>query len=284
MARLVEQHEDYRVLRRLPWPRYRADVFGKSFRGVMVDCETTGLDTDKDEIIELAVYPFAFSPDGHIVALHPPYHSYNEPEGELSEEITAITGITPSMVIGQRLDRERIDQEIYQAEIVIAHNAAFDRKILERYSHQCAKARWGCSMEQVSWKADGMLGTRLEYIVISMGYFYKAHNAVADCQAALFALQHTMKDGRPALRHLLDATQPSWHVWAVGAPYDLKDILKKRGYFWNGGDDGRRKAWHKEVRDLEAEEAWLAQNVYAGRKGKPVCELLTARDRFSKRG
>jgi DNA polymerase-3 subunit epsilon len=75
------------------------------------------------------------------------------------------------------------------------------------------------------------------------------------------------------------------HVWAVGAPYEARELLKGRRYRWNNGEDGRPKAWHKEVGEEEraAEEAWLAKNVYGGKQGGWKIEWLDARNRFRER-
>lgn len=56
MVESLEATGRYRVLRRLekiiPAPAQEGEVV---YRGAYVDCETTGLDTEEDEIIELGV-------------------------------------------------------------------------------------------------------------------------------------------------------------------------------------------------------------------------------------
>ena len=65
LAAALEDSPDYRVLRRL---RPRLSVEGldavDTRLGLMVDVETTGLDPDHDEIIELAMVPFRYTLDG----------------------------------------------------------------------------------------------------------------------------------------------------------------------------------------------------------------------------
>jgi DNA polymerase-3 subunit epsilon len=64
-ARLVEASPDFRLLRRVPpprdWPLKAAS--GETRRGVFVDTETTGLNQDTDEVIELALLPFEYERD-----------------------------------------------------------------------------------------------------------------------------------------------------------------------------------------------------------------------------
>ena len=69
-------------------------------------------------------------------------------------------------------------------------------------------------------------------------------------------------------------------VWAERAPFDLKDILKRRGYRWNGGDDGRPKAWWTEVdeEDLAGELRFLETEVYL-REVELRMETITAYER-----
>jgi len=72
-AAKLNAHDDYRVLRRIPpsteWQLVSAS--GQSRRGLFVDVETTGLDTETDEIIEVALLPFDYDPStGDVLAVH----------------------------------------------------------------------------------------------------------------------------------------------------------------------------------------------------------------------
>lgn len=274
-VKALEKSKEYRVLKRLP-KLVAHPAQGEVYRGIYIDCETTGLDTVKDEIIELGAIPFGFTSDGNIVSIDAPYHSYNQPNKEISAAITEITKITPEMVHAKKLFIEEFDLLLSSANLVIAHNAEFDRPIIERYFESAKYKPWACSMNQVNWAKRNK---RLEHIIANLGYFYDAHNAVSDCEAGLFALQsHGMAE-------LLQATrQISWHVWANGAPFDMKDILKERKYFWNPGDNGKPKAWHKIVDDKDVEEQWLAKYVYKKMMSGAFFKEVSAVDRFTDRG
>jgi DNA polymerase III subunit epsilon len=72
-ARLIEASPDFRLLRRVPapsaWPLPSSS--GETRNGVFVDTETTGLDADTDEVIELALLPFEYERDtGAIVSVY----------------------------------------------------------------------------------------------------------------------------------------------------------------------------------------------------------------------
>jgi DNA polymerase-3 subunit epsilon len=281
---VVECSKDHRVLRRLVDIPIQPVDGQELFRGLYVDCEATGLDIERDEIVELGAIPFDFDVEGHIISAGEPFHTYREPSLPISAEASRVNKITDEKVKGCRTDPAWADL-VESADLIVAHNAGYDRPMIERmeqldkFVQGSRRSAWACSQTQVPWKEHGFSGSRLEYLLSGMGYFYDAHGAVEDCKAGLFALTWPI-NGRPALSYLLDASRKvGSHVWAYGAPFEVKDELKRRGYFW----DADKKVWHKEVLDLPTEEAWLAGAVYRGR-GKAVVTEVTARDRFTKRG
>jgi DNA polymerase-3 subunit epsilon len=68
------------------------------------------------------------------------------------------------------------------------------------------------------------------------------------------------------------------------APFDLKDQLKKRGYRWSAGDEGRPKAWYVDIDEAKRDDeiAFLQQFIYL-RDVEPFVQTLSALDRFSVR-
>src|SRR5690606_5048754 len=137
-ARLVEASPDFRLLRRVPaprdWPLKAAR--GETRRGVFVDTETTGLDQDGDEVIELALLPFEYERDtGAIVRVDTDaaLNAFRQPSCPIPPESSKIHGITDEMVRDQIIGPERIRALIDPAHIVIAHNAAFDRPMVEKH-------------------------------------------------------------------------------------------------------------------------------------------------------
>jgi DNA polymerase-3 subunit epsilon len=285
---VVEASPNHRVLRRIKPPSRPALAGAPSHIGLYVDVETTGLDHTKDEVIELAAIPFDYYDDGTIFGTGVPFHAYSQPRSPISPEITKLTGITQEMVAGKRIDVGELAAFIEGFGLVIAHNAAFDRPFLEAVCPWFTTAPWACSMTQVPWDEHGISGRKLDYVVASLGAFYDAHNAVSDCQAGIYALAATLPTGRTALSYLLErAFLDSKRVWAIGAPFEMKDALKARGYQWNGGEDGRPKAWHREIAAdaVEAEVAYLKSDIYRsnGSTGGRI-STVTPRGRFTVRG
>ena len=89
--------------------------------------------------------------------------------------------------------------------------------------------------------------------------------------------------GKRGMSVLLDSARKKRSaIRAVGAPFDCKDDLRKRGYRWDPGDGDREKAWWIIVDDHEAELRWLAENVF-GRDVRLPVKAVTALERFSTR-
>ena len=95
IVRLLEQSPDFKVLRRLQ-PR---DVFSQShceqpLVGVALDTETTCLDLDKAEVIELAMLKFLYTRNGEVLRVIGKFDELRQPAHPIPPEITALTGIT----------------------------------------------------------------------------------------------------------------------------------------------------------------------------------------------
>jgi len=286
MAEVLAKSDDYRVLRRLVRRETFIPSIGRNTKtGILLDVETTGLDQQKDEVIELGMVKFDYLPDGRIAGLRDVFSSFNEPVAPIPPEVIALTGITNEMVAGQRIDEAAVSSFADDAVIVIAHNASFDRKFAERYWPVFQRKAWGCSATEVGWRKHGFEGSRLGYLLNGAGFFHQAHRAVDDCHALLEILAFELPTGAPALAELLEqARKRTMRVWAEQSPFDLKDSLKRRGYRWSDGSDGRPRSWYVDVDEskLDDEIAFLKTEIYL-QDVEPRLQTLTAFDRFSVR-
>lgn len=285
MALKLEASGRYRLLRRFVGCTLATAPDAAVLRdGIFLDVETTGVDPVRDEIIELAMVPFKYDMEGRICQVGEAFVALREPAVPITTEITRITGITPEMVAGKTIDLDAVTRFISQAVVVIAHNAAFDRRFVERLCEAFKLKGWACSMSQIDWAAEGFEGTKLAYLAGQCGFFFDGHRAENDCLAGLEILSRPLASQRTALSHLLDtARQSTWRIWAEGSPFDLKDKLKARGYRWNA-DGPAPKAWYTDVAevDRDAELEFLHKEIYGGEVHLPM-RKITAFERFSER-
>lgn len=284
-AAALEATGRYRVLRRLVPGSIVDTPPAGARRAILLDVETTGLDPAKDEIIELAMVPFYYSAADELVAIGGAFNELREPAVPIAPDVTRLTGIDPSMVAGRTIDPADV-AAFAGASLVIAHNAAFDRRFVERFCPALAANPWACSMSEIDWREAGFESAKLAYLALSSGFFYDRHRAVHDCYAAIELLSRPCQaTGRAPLQDLLaSARRGGTRCWADNSPFEMKDVLKSRGYRWNGEDNGQPRAWWIDLeRDGVAEEvAYLRREIYKYDAPLRIAEL-TAFNRYSDR-
>jgi DNA polymerase III subunit epsilon len=288
MARSLVESGDYRVTSRLEaQAEYHPADNNHKLVAAVVDVETTGTNPDRDKIIELGICLFEYDrQNGRIYKVLGSWEWLENPGFSIPPEITKITGITDQMVAGHRIDEGAIDDLLDRVVLIIAHNADFDRRFLEKRLPVFTTKHWACSRADIDWKAEGIRSSALEFVAYSLGYFHDRHRAASDCRATLHALAQPLPGtGRLALQALLEqARLPTWRLWARDAAIEKKDVLKARGYAWSPGEFGRPKCWYRDVSDADkaVEAAWLRANVMG--PGQALWALrITARDRYSDR-
>ncbi|HEY6871635.1 MAG TPA: 3'-5' exonuclease [Geobacteraceae bacterium] len=284
---------DFLVLRRLDLERdarfARKPAEGSRI-GLCLDTETTGLSHAADKVIELGIVAFEYNPaTAQIIRVTGRYGGFEDPGSPLSAEVREITGITDDLVAGQRFADDLVNDLAQQASLVIAHNAAFDRPFVEARFPRFASLAWACSMVQIDWQAERISARSLEYLLYKCGgWCINAHRAMDDAEGLLGLLLGQLPvSGTPIFRALLArAHEATSRVYAMGAPFDRKDLLKQRGYRWDDGSAGGCKAWWRDVpQEVEEDElAYLAAEVYPGGNTKSVAVgKVDAYSRFSVR-
>jgi len=285
VAQRLEQTGRFRVLRKLvPRPIVPRAQSAFPNLAVLVDTETTGLRHAQDEIIEIGAVGFTYDDDGVIGDVVGVYSGLRQPSGPIPAEITRLTGITDEMVAGQNIDLDILNALIEPADLVIAHNAAFDRPFCEKLSPAFVSKAWACSVTEIRWADLGFEGNKLGYLVGQSGLFHEGHRAADDCHALLEVLARPAgpSGARPFSELLRSSARSRCRVFAENAPFDMKDHLKGRGYRWSDGSDGRPRAWWIEINEelYEDELRYLRTEIYCWEDAEPLTLRLTAHDRF----
>ena len=285
MARALEAHPDYKVLRRLvPRNDWCPAPDSGTRRVIVLDTETTGLDARNERIIELAMLSVRVdTATGLPVGAVTTYESFEDPGKPIPPAITEITGIDDSMVRGQRIDDARVAELVEAADLIVAHNAGFDRPFVEARLPVFATRAWNCSFAGIDWKKEGSGSAKLEFLAHERGWFYDAHRALVDCHALLQVLAAPLGDGQSGLARLIEgAGQNRYKLRATGAPFEAKDALKSRGYRW----DNENRVWWTSLTGqeaLEQETQWLKTHAYNGRSARVQVESQSALVQFSSR-
>lgn len=264
---------NYQILRRLDLDldqRFTKRSVPGSEVALCIDTETTGMDYAADRIIEVGMIAFEYDPaTSAIIRIVGRYAGFEDPGRLLSQEIIEITGITDEMVAGKAFDDDQVAGLAQRASMVIAHNAAFDRKFVEARFPFFANLPWACTVSQLDWRAERITSRTLEYLLYKCGgYCINAHRALDDAEGVLgLLLAEFPVSGTAIFSALLEkAGEITSRICAIGAPFDKKDVLKQRGYRWNDGTRGGSKGWWISV-PMAAEQDeldYLAREIYPG--------------------
>jgi DNA polymerase-3 subunit epsilon len=279
---IIQSPDDYRLLTRIPWTASHARLplmlnedTGNACSVVILDVETTGFDAGSEKIIELGlVHAWVDVERGVFLSINSAVSLYEDPGKPIPEMITNLTGIDDEKVRGQRIDDEQVAGYFQDDPIVIAHSASFDHSFFAARFPKLSGLRWACSIKDVDWSSLGYEGSKLEYLCLKNGGFYEGHRASIDCLATAWLL-HAESKALPAL--LASERRETFAVKAVGAPFEVKDSLKSRGYRW----DADAKVWHTVVgeSDLSEEQAFLAALYHRGGDRASIT-AMTSRTRY----
>jgi DNA polymerase-3 subunit epsilon len=287
LAKKLEESPDHKVLRRFfPVDEYAPPDESVKRLALVFDTETTGLDYQTDEIFEIGFVLAEYNPKtGVVYRVIERYSGFDDPGFPLPDVIVALTGVKTEEIVGKSFDHDRIRAAIAKTDIVIAQNAAFDRKFIEKRYPEFIEKNWACNVVDGPYEAMGMAIKKQEYLAIKVaGIFYDAHRALTDSEVLLDIMTKQGPDGRPILAHILEkAREPNFTVWAIKSDFETKDALKAAGYRWSDGTvPGRPKAWYKETDDVDAELDFLATKIYSRNQMIEV-DMVTPLDRYSTR-
>jgi hypothetical protein len=151
MARSLVESGDYRVTSRLePQAEYHPPDNNPKLVAAVVDVETTGTNPDNDKIIELGICLFEYDrQSGRIYKVLGSWEWLEDPGFSIPPEITKITGIADEMVAGHHVDDRAVNDLLGRVVLVVAHNADFDRRFLEK--------RFPCSPRNIGLAAVPIL-------------------------------------------------------------------------------------------------------------------------------
>lgn len=229
-----------------------------------IDLETTGLDKFNSEIIEIAMKVVLVNEkSGDIINVIDEYESLQQPDGIITQTITNVTGITNEMVEGRSIDWNYVNNIVQSVDIMVAHNARFDRGFFDLASDFSKEKIWCCSVNDINWSSLGFSSKKQEMLCMWHGFYYSSHRAMNDVNALIHLVTHKSYTEEKPLKQIIESSKESiYRIYAENFKYDeeKKNIVKNNNYRW----DPVRKVWSKEVKfeELESEKIWLTEVIY----------------------
>jgi CRISPR-associated protein Cas2 len=162
---------------------------------VVVDVETTGLDVDKDEVIEIAAIKVV---EGDEVAR---FHTLVHSEKSVPKGIAELTGITDDLLKVQGVDLESAIKgfiDFVGESIVVAHNAEFDFDFIQAACEECDLDDFdnefidtvALAKRKMPKARNYRLSTLLDILNLDNE---RPHRAKSDCDAELRLFHELMK-------------------------------------------------------------------------------------------
>ena len=212
---------------------------------LILDTETTGLDPETQHCVEVGAILFDVQSRAVLAQqsfLLPAETNAAEPINRIP---AAVTRLPQPWKEGLRWFQNLLDA----ADVLVAHNAAFDRQWFGRGELPAVTQPWLCSMEDMRWPADRQLRSRPSVRDLALAYgvpVWAAHRALTDCiyLAEVFARCDDLE------QQLLQGLEPRQLVRAK-VSYDDRQLARDAGFRWN---DPIKGAWARRMSEREIQE------------------------------
>lgn len=186
-------------------------------RFLIVDCETTGVE-EVDEPIEIGAVlcEFSASRDGEAIET---YYSEQQPSRPISIEAMATHGIYPENLTGKSFDLVHFNRLVESADVIIAHNARFDARMLFKVAPQIIGKSWRCTFNQITYPSE-LNRESLDYLCRQSKVERQTpHNALDDCKSLLGVLNTRLGKTTRSNTHLGRVlAEPDWRVFSRRNP------------------------------------------------------------------
>ena len=216
----------------------------KSIEKILIlDTETTGLDENKHEVIEIGCILFHV-PSKAVLSQVSFLFPVSSNEAEYVNGIsTEVTNIMQPWKDGLNFFLKLVDS----SDIIVAHNSEFDKKWFGKGRLPNLNKKWICSLEDINWSFQKSLKKRPSVTDLALSFsipVWSLHRALSDC----FYISEVFKKCENLEELLLKATEPRFLYKAL-VSYEERSLAKNAGFRWNNPVEG---AW---ARKLTAKEA-----------------------------
>ncbi len=212
---------------------------------LIVDTETTGLNSEKDKCIEVGVVLF------HVVSRSVlAQQSFLLPAlVNEAEDINRISAETTRLKQPWQEAIKYMQALISSADLVVAHNAAFDKQWFGKEPLPSIDKPWLCTMDDISWPTQLHLGSRPSVRDLALAYgvpVWNAHRALTDC----IYLSEVFVRCNDLEKLLLYGLEPR-RLMRAKVSYEERHLAKKAGFRWN---DPVRGAWTRRLSERQVSE------------------------------
>lgn len=216
-----------------------------------IDVETTGLDHEKDKIIEVAAVLWDWDdakPLKIISEIIDPLPDL-EHSIEIDPFITKLTGISESdtKLYGEPLTQvlDKVTDLYFQSGIYVAHNAQFDRNFLVPHSSVFESAKWIDTKIDLPIDEEIHTSKKLVHLATTHGFLNPfAHRALFDVLTMLNICS------RYDFEEVKKRSESPTVTVVADVSYQSRNLAKEAGFRWNAQD----RLWIKEMKEIDLEK------------------------------
>jgi DNA polymerase III epsilon subunit-like protein len=167
---------------------------GNIMRAAIIDCESTGV-SHRDEAIAISVTVLDVDAKGNATRLAS-WSGKQYPSVPIHPAASRVHGMTRESLIGLAFDVAGLRATVANVDCFIAHNSAFDARMLGKVAPSFLDAEWRCSYRQWVWPklTNKKLDTVCQHFQVNRP---AVHESAADVDALIgVLLQRTGKTER----------------------------------------------------------------------------------------
>ena len=211
---------------------------------LILDTETTGLDNEKDDCLEVGSILFNVKNRSVLAQqsfLLPVEINNAEKINNIPAEITRLPQPLSEAI-------KYFESLVRVSDVIVAHNAEFDMKWFGLNKLPQIEKQWICSMDDITWPVDRQLKIRPSVRDLALAYgvpVWNAHRALTDC----IYLAEVFKRCIELEKMLIRALEPKVLLRAE-ISYEKRHLARNAGFRWN---DAIKGAWSRKMsrRDME---------------------------------
>ena len=179
-------------------------------RLAILDVETTGIDPEEHELISLSLIRVEVdSIFGDLLKVVDCYTGQREPTKPFPPNLEEIIGVTEAAFSGKQLDIAMIHGMLEGCELVIVHNASFDRSFLVPHVSIPDHCTWACSLKDIDWfDTEQQTNASIDHLLSFYQLTASSNSTADDCRALIEILARPLPvSGRTGFAALMESAR-----------------------------------------------------------------------------
>jgi DNA polymerase III subunit epsilon len=219
----------------------------------ILDLETTGLDPEKDEVIEIGAILYSVKHQTVLQQASTLFPVKENPQEHINKISVCASNVSESVDLIRNEVSSLFSGMFSWSNYLIAHNAAFDKQWrtgIHEIDFWFQENPWLCTLNDFIWprnsKPSNLITTALNH---GIGVT-KAHRALSDCQLIAELFDRTEDLQGLFEREIARSNEPRYLVIAQ-VDYDSRQLAKDFNFYWEFYKDTPKKVWQKELRESD---------------------------------